>query len=267
MKLLNLGCGDRFHSDWTNLDFISRDPRVIAHDLSKGIPFLDQSFDFVYHSHVLEHFDREEGEALLRECFRVLAPNGIIRAAVPDLEQIAREYLAGLDAVQRGEKEREADYDWMRLELYDQTVRDRSGGEMKRFLRGNVSNREFVLRRLGAEARRLMDNHPAAASSSRAAKSRFRFLRKFRERFLRILLGPEYEMLALGRFRNRGEIHRFMYDEFSLRRALDRAGFRAVTRRGAAESFLPEWPRWNLDTEPNGEVYKPDSLFMEARKP
>lgn len=267
MKLLNLGCGDRFHTDWTNIDFVPRDSRVIAHDLTKGIPFPDQTFDLVYHSHVLEHFDREGGEALLRECFRVLTPGGIVRIAVPDLEQIVREYLAALGAIQRGETEREADYDWMLLELYDQTGRERRGGEMRRLLRGNVPNRSFVLRRLGAEAQRLMDAPPAIGNSSRPRKSPFRFVRNFRENILRTLLGPEYKMLALGRFRSGGEIHRCMYDAYSLRRALDRGGFREVTRRGAAESFFPEWRRWNLDTEPNGEVYKPDSLFMEARKP
>jgi predicted SAM-dependent methyltransferase len=267
MKLLNLGCGDRFHSDWTNIDFVSRDPQVIAYDLRKGIPFPDGTFDLAYHSHLLEHFGCEEGEALLRECLRVLAPGGIIRVAVPDLEQIVREYVSALEALQRGEKERELDYDWMRLELYDQTVRERSGGEMKHFLRGKVANREFVLQRLGAEARKLMDGSPVSGGSLPSAKSPFRFLRKLRESFLRVALGPEYESLRLGRFRGSGEIHRCMYDEYSLQRTLVRGGFREVTRRGAAESFLPDWPRWNLDTEATGEVYKPDSLFMEARRP
>ncbi|MFN9648236.1 MAG: methyltransferase domain-containing protein, partial [Pseudanabaena sp.] len=58
MKLLNLGCGHRFHSAWTNIDFRSNNENVIAHNLLKGIPFPDQSFDVIYHSHVLEHFSR-----------------------------------------------------------------------------------------------------------------------------------------------------------------------------------------------------------------
>ena len=35
------------------------DQCVIAHDLRRGIPFADESFDVVYHSHVLEHLSRK----------------------------------------------------------------------------------------------------------------------------------------------------------------------------------------------------------------
>ena len=239
---------------------------MLAHDLANGIPFLDQEFDVVYHSHVLEHFDRSEGEKFLRECFRVLKPGGIIRVAVPDLERIVREYLAAFEATQRGEKDREPDYEWMGLELYDQTVRDQSGGEMKRFLRGEVRNRKFVIQRLGTEARRLMEPPKKPELIARSLKSRGRFGRKWRDKILRLLLGSEYEALVVGRFRRSGEIHRCMYDTYSLTQALALAGFLDVTRRNAAESFLRDWPQWNLDTEPDGSVYKPDSLFMEARK-
>ena len=47
---------------------------------------------------------------------------------------------------------------------------------------------------------------------------------------------------------------------------LERCGFEGVRRRGAAKSYVPEWPRFNFDTEPDGTVYKPGSLFMGARK-
>jgi predicted SAM-dependent methyltransferase len=51
-KLLNLGCGKRFHKDWVNLDFVSNNPSVSAHNLLNGIPFENDAFDVVYHSHV-----------------------------------------------------------------------------------------------------------------------------------------------------------------------------------------------------------------------
>ena len=54
MQCLNLGCGDRYHPDWTNINFTSTGGGVIAHNLKQGIPFPDESFDVVYHSHVLE---------------------------------------------------------------------------------------------------------------------------------------------------------------------------------------------------------------------
>jgi SAM-dependent methyltransferase len=71
---------------------------VQGHDLRKGIPFPDGSVDAVYHSHVLEHIDREHVPGFLAEVHRVLKPGGIHRVVVPDLERQAREYVASLDS-------------------------------------------------------------------------------------------------------------------------------------------------------------------------
>jgi SAM-dependent methyltransferase len=61
-------------------------PDVIAWNLMRGIPFADGASDTVYHSHLLEHFDRDDALNLLIECRRVLKPGGLIRVVVPDLE-------------------------------------------------------------------------------------------------------------------------------------------------------------------------------------
>jgi SAM-dependent methyltransferase len=70
---------------------------AIVWDLRKGIPFEDGEFDVVYHSHFLEHIDREAAPVFLRECYRVTRPGGRIRVVVPDLEVLARNYVAVLD--------------------------------------------------------------------------------------------------------------------------------------------------------------------------
>jgi len=90
MKAINLGCGQRFHPDWTNVDYSPSGPEVRAYDIRKGVPFADGTFDVVYLSHVLEHFSKTEGPNLLVECLRVLRQNGTIRVVVPDLECIVR---------------------------------------------------------------------------------------------------------------------------------------------------------------------------------
>ena len=102
MNYLNLGCGSRFFDDWVNLDFASTSPHVKAHNLLEGIPFKESSFNVVYHSHVLEHFSKTDAEILIKECYRVLEKNGILRIAVPDLEGIIREYLRNLEASKQG---------------------------------------------------------------------------------------------------------------------------------------------------------------------
>ncbi len=70
---------------------------VLVHDLRKGIPASDGSVDAVYHSHVLEHIDRDAVPGFLTEVRRVLKPGGVHRVVVPDLERYAREYLASLE--------------------------------------------------------------------------------------------------------------------------------------------------------------------------
>ena len=87
--LLNLGCGASFHPDWLNVDLVAADPSVLVHNLREPLPFGDQSFAAVYHSHVLEHLPRERALPFIRECYRVLRAGGFLRVAVPDLERIA----------------------------------------------------------------------------------------------------------------------------------------------------------------------------------
>ncbi len=85
IQLLNLGCGARFHQDWTNIDLFSRHPKVLSHNLKYPLPFPNESFDAVYHSHVLEHLPRHQAAPFVKECFRVLKHDGIIRVVVPNL--------------------------------------------------------------------------------------------------------------------------------------------------------------------------------------
>src|SRR5680860_613780 len=112
MKLLNLGCGNKYHKDWLNIDFVSSSEFVKEHNLLNGIPIKDESVDVVYHSHILEHFSKEDGYHFIRECYRVLNKDGIIRIAVPDLEIIAKEYLKNLQLAIEGDKEAKNNYEW-----------------------------------------------------------------------------------------------------------------------------------------------------------
>lgn len=109
---INIGCGLSGISGWLNLDnsptvTLSRIPLlnrllkvpawprdVQRYDVRKGLRFADGSVRYIYSSHTFEHFTDAESLAIAKECFRVLAPEGILRVVVPDLELIAREYLA-----------------------------------------------------------------------------------------------------------------------------------------------------------------------------
>jgi predicted SAM-dependent methyltransferase len=279
MKYLNLGCGDRFHPSWTNINFTSTGAGVIAHDLNQGIPYPDNYFDVVYHSHVLEHFPKEAAETFIRECDRVLRPQGILRIAVPDLEQIAKMYLQSLEKAIGGSEEWRRNYEWILLEMYDQTVRERSGGEMLKFLsQPNISNQEFVVKRCGVEVQNLIavsqNISPPPDSQKfiiKLVKILYRIFRYHvcrRQAILRFILSPqELNALKIGQFRQSGEIHQWMYDRYSLSILLEKIGLVKITQRTAYDSFIPNWISFNLDTETNGDIYKPDSLYIESIKP
>ena len=85
---------------------------------------------------------------------------------------------------------------------------------------------------------------------------------------LKLILSPtEQDALEIGQFRQSGEVHQWMYDHYSLSSLLKKCGLQEITKRTAQESYIPEWTSFNLDTESDGSVYKPDSLYMESIKP
>jgi len=120
-KKLHLGCGRDTPEGWINLDGswnarlakyptlrrlaktlrilpaslldIPWSPDILIHDVRNPLPFQDNSLCAIYASHLLEHLYLEEAKRLLRECFRVLQPNGVLRMVVPDLRAIVSEYM------------------------------------------------------------------------------------------------------------------------------------------------------------------------------
>lgn len=93
---LHVGCGELVMAEWLNVDLLPRQRTVIAADLRRGLPFLaEESMDFIYHEHFLEHLELRDGRRFLRECHRVLKRGGRMRIAVPDLDAFVRRYLAG----------------------------------------------------------------------------------------------------------------------------------------------------------------------------
>jgi len=125
MLKLNLGCGSTQPEGWINVDyslgarfskipfynFINRriklfdidingvprkwNEKLYIHDLNNRFPWESNSVDIIYCSHTLEHFSKQEGQAFLQECYRVLKIEGIIRIVVPDLKSFVEEYCKG----------------------------------------------------------------------------------------------------------------------------------------------------------------------------
>lgn len=276
-KKLNIGCGGTYHPDWVNLDVAPADPNVLTVNINNGLPFSSESATACYSSHVLEHLDKASASNLIAECSRVLKHGGVIRLAVPDLEAMVREYLRILDAVTSGDASRKLDYDWIMLELYDQTVRNSSGGEMALFLTDlSEKDRSFVRSRLGVEADGFWAPRQALPGAYRLSTlvKKFRWgnlLKRLREKLAGWLVylvagRVAYKNFKTGSFRASGEIHQWMYDRYSLKRLLEQAGFIDVKVCTAYESRIPEFEKYALDVS-DGAIRKPDSLYVEAAKP
>lgn len=251
--LLNVGCGVHFHTDWANIDVQPRAAAVMGFDARNPLPYPDACFDMVYHSHVLEHLPRAAAPGFIADCRRTLKPGGVLRIAVPDLEGAAREYLRQMEAADAGDAAAAARYDWILLELIDQIGRHRSGGDMKAYLSADpLPAEDYVLSRVGEEARGLIAGLRAQRRALGGAEPPAE---------------PEPSDEAVGRFRRSGETHLWMYDRYSLRRLLEDSGMTGCRVVAATESALPAFAGYGLDALPDGAPRKPDSLFMEARKP
>lgn len=80
---LHIGCGKRdFGPGWTNIDS-QQLPHIHCHDVTK-LPFPDKSVSYIYSSHLIAYFDRQEIIPILKEWLRVLKPCAKLRIATPD---------------------------------------------------------------------------------------------------------------------------------------------------------------------------------------
>lgn len=274
--LVNVGCGTVAHTAWRNFDVVPQLEHVQALDVRRGLPLAEGVADATYSSHVLEHLTASEAQPFLAEMRRVLKPGGVIRLVVPDLEVICRNYLLQLDELRSGVATSGFAYRFTLLELFDQVVRDQSGGELIAAYRGAAgADQAYVLARHGAEARphfKTQSPNPTAVSGTGKPSRRTMASTWARVRWRALLaccriIGGEsaVEKLRIGAFRQSGEIHRSMYDSHSLAALLAAQGFSDVRPVSAYDSAIPAFAQYGLDVVA-GAVRKPDSLFVEARK-
>jgi len=222
---VNLGSAYRAPDDWLNLDrsinvLIDRVPGLatVLHavrllsseqlehmrrghwravhfwDAHYPIPIVTSSADFIYTSHFLEHLDIATADYVLRECWRVLKPGGIVRVVVPDMFLMSEQYAS-------------------------------------------------TMRKLAATESTASDLTVFLSTPMRVDEVSEAFTGQFFERTLE---------------RQRLFGHRWMFDRWSLQRALERAGFTGITEMPYQQGSLPDLTE--LDCRPS------NSLHMEGRK-
>ncbi len=127
MLKLNLGCGLNAPQEWLNIDAsftarlskvkwlykltckifkieeISWPKNIKIIDIRKGLPFKNGSVKNIFSSHILEHISYRDADFVIKECFRVLCKDGVMRIIVPDLYQITKRYVQLVDSNPQGE--------------------------------------------------------------------------------------------------------------------------------------------------------------------
>lgn len=100
-RKLHLGAGPNILPDWLNTDIAPQSQDVVALDLSKPLPFEDETFDYVASEHFIEHMTLADGIRLLGECFRILKKGGKVRVATPDITRLLALYTAEPSELQK----------------------------------------------------------------------------------------------------------------------------------------------------------------------
>jgi predicted SAM-dependent methyltransferase len=86
---LNVGCGTDYKNGWINIDNNS-DHNIkkldLNWDLRHKLPLPDNSVDFIFNEHFLKHLNAKQGVRVLKDFWRILKTDGVLRIATPDLK-------------------------------------------------------------------------------------------------------------------------------------------------------------------------------------
>ena len=88
LKKLQIGAQSNSISGWLNVDLLPKTNAVAYMDATQRFPFVDNSFDYIFLEHMIEHIKFEEALFMLKECKRILKPGGKVRVSTPNLESL-----------------------------------------------------------------------------------------------------------------------------------------------------------------------------------
>jgi predicted SAM-dependent methyltransferase len=89
---LQIGCGPCANDKFVNLDYFWQPGVDIVWDINKRLPFGNNRFKGIYTEHCLEHFDLKRLANILKEFYRLLDQEGVLRIVVPDLRKYVVAY-------------------------------------------------------------------------------------------------------------------------------------------------------------------------------
>jgi predicted SAM-dependent methyltransferase len=101
IRKLHIGCGNNILEGWLNSDYCPRSATILHLDAAQSFPLGNDEFDYIFSEHMIEHVSYSQGQTMLKECFRILRPNGTIRLSTPDLSFLIDLYKEDKTSLQR----------------------------------------------------------------------------------------------------------------------------------------------------------------------
>jgi predicted SAM-dependent methyltransferase len=89
-KQLHFGCGSDYKNGFINLDMNKSADYYF--DARNKLPFGDETIEYIYSSHFVEHLSNDELMRHFKESFRVLQIGGRYRICIPDFESSIKAY-------------------------------------------------------------------------------------------------------------------------------------------------------------------------------
>jgi SAM-dependent methyltransferase len=276
---LNIGCGDVFIEDksWINVDWASSHRNVANIDIRSPLPFSDNSLEFVYASHLIEHLIDDDLNTLLQEIFRILKPGGICRLVTPDWDEMIVEYLA-----QRGS----GNYlyaNWVKTEILDQLVRLRPKGAIRDWkLQAEKDSllRNYIRTRIGAD---YSDGGNSQKVVEKISLSRVRvflsqpMLKKIgivtnkiqkSSISLMVLAFPKWFRTYQISMTDPGEKHLWVFSFYEVEDLLSAVGFKSISKQTFDSTNYKDQSILELDRfrDVNEPRKGRQSMYVEARK-
>lgn len=264
-KFLNLACGDFFieSSQWENIDWAPKNSAVKQANLLKRLPYSNDTFDFIYCSHFVEHIPINSIHSFIIECRRVLKENGRIRLVLPDFENIAREYISNID------KNHKIFAEFNVVELIDQCVRKESGGElMKWYKNAQIDSdlMQYIYKRTGYSlvSKIHRENNLFLKIKNLTMRSIYVKAQNEYAKYLVKFLPKWYQASHILKTVT-GENHLWVHDFYSIQKILEDNWFINICRLDAFHSLDTDFPIYPLDVDSLGNSRKgEESMYIEA---
>jgi predicted SAM-dependent methyltransferase len=98
---LQIGCQNHPIEGWLNVDIEPTRESIIYMDATQRFPFDNDAFSFVFSEHMIEHISLTQGVFMLKECYRVLKPGGVLRVVTPNIRFLLELFSSNKTAIQQ----------------------------------------------------------------------------------------------------------------------------------------------------------------------